>query len=143
MEISEEGMNLIKNFEGLRLEAYKCSAGKWTIGYGHTGMDIKKGMIITKEQAEKYFMQDILIHSNNVSKLVKISLTQKEFDALVSFEYNIGYGNFSKSTMLKLLNSGNKQDAIKEFDKWIYAGGKEINGLKIRRAKEKAYFISI
>lgn len=143
MELSEKGINLIKNFEGCRLQAYKCPAGKWTIGYGHTGNDVKQGRCISKEQAENLLKQDLIIHCNNVSKLVKIPLKQNEFDALVSFEYNVGYGNFSKSTMLRLLNSGNKTAAVKEFDKWIYSGGKVLNGLKVRRKKEKAYFISM
>lgn len=141
MEISEIGINLIKQFEGCRLKSYKCPAGIWTIGYGHT-KDVKEGLTITQEKAEALLKQDLKIHCKNVSNLVKIPLKQNEFDALVSFEYNVGYGNFSKSTMLKLINSGNKKDASDEFDKWIYVNGKEVKGLKIRRAKEKAYFIS-
>lgn len=141
MEISEIGINLIKQFEGCRLKSYKCPAGIWTIGYGHT-KDVKEGLVITQEQAEALLKHDLKIHCKNVSNLVKIPLKQNEFDALVSFEYNVGYGNFSKSTMLKLINSGNKKDASDEFDKWIYADGKPLNGLKVRRAKEKAYFIS-
>lgn len=142
MDISEKGINLIKSFEGCSLTAYKCPAGVWTIGYGHTGRDVKEGLTITQEQAEALLKQDLKIHCKNVSNLVKIPLSQNEFDALVSFEYNVGYGNFSKSTMLKFLNFGNKKDAVSEFDKWIYAAGKPLNGLKNRRKKEKSYFIS-
>ena len=142
MKVSEKGKSLIKNFEGLRTKAYRCSANCLTIGYGHTGSDVYENMIITKEQAEKLFDQDILIHSNNVSKLVNVDLTQNQFDALVSFEYNVGYGNFSKSTMLKLINSCEFLQASKEFDKWIYAGGKPLKGLKHRREQERKLFES-
>lgn len=113
----------------------------WTIGYGHTGSDVKEGMTITKEQADLFFNKDIKIHENNVSKLVKVPLTQNEFDALVSFEYNIGYGNFSKSTMLKFINKGFKTQACNEFEKWIYIKGKKSEGLLKRRISEKSYFI--
>lgn len=141
MKISENGKNLIKNFEGLKLNSYKCSSGVLTIGYGHTGSDVKENMIISKEEAEKLFDSDIVIHSNNVSKLVRVKLTQNQFDALVSFEYNIGYGNFSKSTLLKKLNLQDYKGASNEFDKWIYSKKKKLNGLVKRRNKEKELFL--
>ena len=83
MNISQNGIELIKKFEGCRLEAYKCPAGILTIGYGHTGSEVHLGQKITQEQAEKYLKQDITIHSNNVSRLVKAPLNQNQFDALV------------------------------------------------------------
>lgn len=141
MKISENGKNLIKNFEGLRLKAYKCSSGVLTVGYGHTGSDVKENMIITKEQAEKLFDADVLVHSNNVSKLVRVKLNQNQFDALVSFEYNVGYGNFSKSTLLKKLNAGDYTGAANEFEKWIYANKKKLKGLVKRRKKEKELYL--
>ena len=141
MKISENGKNLIKNFEGLKLNSYKCSSGVLTIGYGHTGSDVKENMIISKEEAEKLFDSDIVIHSNNVSKLVRVKLTQNQFDALVSFEYNIGYGNFSKSTLLKKLNLQDYKGASNEFDKWVYSKKKKLNGLVKRRNKEKELFL--
>lgn len=143
MNISENGVNLIKNFEGLRLKTYKCSANKLTIGYGHTGYDVKEGMEISEEQAEELLKKDLMIHCNNVSKLVKVPLTQNEFDALVSFEYNVGYGNFSKSTLLKLINSGNKKEASNEFDRWVYANKKKLIGLVKRRKTEKELFLKV
>lgn len=141
MKISENGKKLIKNFEGLRLKAYKCSAGILTIGYGHTGADVKENMLITKEEAEKLFDSDILVHSNNVSKLVRVNLTQNRFDALVSLEYNIGYGKFSKSTLLKKLNLGDYTGASNEFEKWIYVNKNKCQGLIKRRNTEKELFL--
>ena len=141
MNISQNGINLIKQFEGCRLEAYKCPAGVWTIGYGHTGSDVVSGKKITQEQAENLLKQDLIVHCNNVSKLVKVKLNQNQFDALVSFEYNVGYGNFSSSTLLKLLNKGDYTGAAGQFERWVYAGGKVLEGLKNRRKAEKELFI--
>lgn len=143
MNISENGKILIKNFEGLRLKSYRCSANKLTIGYGHTGSDVSENLTITKQHAEKLFDMDIAIHCNNVSKLVTVPLSQNEFDALVSFEFNVGYGNFANSTMLKLLNQNKKKEASEEFTKWIYVKGIKSKGLVNRRNKEKYYFSSI
>lgn len=140
-EISENGIKLIKNFEGCRLEAYKCPAGVWTIGYGHTGAEVHAGLKITQEQANKYLKNDLLIHCNNVSRLVKKPLTQNQFDALVSFEYNVGYGNFASSTMLKLLNQGKYSEAALQFGRWVYANKKVLSGLVKRRQAEKDLFL--
>jgi lysozyme len=143
MNISENGIKLIKQFEGCRLKAYKCPAGVLTIGYGHTGSDVKEYTIISQQQAEHYLKNDIIIHSNNVSRLVKRPLTQNQFDALVSFEYNVGYGNFASSTMLKLLNKGNYKAASEQFDRWVYANKKKLQGLVKRRKAEKELFLRI
>ena len=141
MNISQNGIELIKKFEGCRLEAYKCPAGILTIGYGHTGSEVHLGQKITQEQAEKYLKQDITIHSNNVSRLVKAPLNQNQFDALVSFEYNVGYGNFASSTMLKLLNQKKYTEAAAQFGRWVYANKKVLQGLVRRRAAEKELFV--
>lgn len=141
MNISQKGIDLIKNFEGCRLIAYKCPAGIWTIGYGHTGADVTAGLKITQEEAEKILKQDLLVHCNNVFSMVRVPLTQNQFDALVSFEYNVGYGNFKSSTLLKLLNDKKYTDAAEQFEKWVYAGGKKLAGLIKRRAAEKALFL--
>lgn len=143
MNISEKGLNLIKKFEGCHLKAYKCPAGVLTIGYGHTGRDVKEGLVITQKQAEHYLQNDVIIHSENVSRLVKKPLTQNQFDALVSFEYNVGYGNFASSTMLKLLNKSEYKGAAEQFDRWVYAKGKKLNGLVKRRKAEKELFLSV
>lgn len=141
MNISQNAIDIIKHFEGCRLSAYKCPAGIWTIGYGHTGADVKKGMTITQEQAESLLKQDLIVHTNNVLKLVKVPLTQNQFDALVSFEYNVGYGNFAKSTLLKLLNQKKYEDAAKQFLRWKYAKGIVLAGLVKRRNAEMKLFL--
>ena len=142
MDISQKGIDLIKRFEGCRLTVYKCPANNWTIGYGHTGADVKQGLIITQEQAEKLLKSDLTVHCNNVSKLVKVPLNQNQFDALVSFEYNVGYGNFSRSTLLALLNQKKYKETSEEFKKWKCAGGKVLTGLVKRREAEKELFLS-
>ena len=141
MNISQNGIELIKKFEGCRLEAYKCPAGILTIVYGHTGSEVRLGQKITQEQAEKYLKQDLTIHSNNVSRLVKVPLNQNQYDALVSFEYNVGYGNFASSTMLKLLNQKKYSEAAAQFGRWVYANKKVLQGLVRRRAAEKELFV--
>lgn len=97
------------------MEAYRCSSNVLTIGYGHTGSDVRAGMKITKEEAERLFRIDLLIHENNVNKLVKVQLTQSQFDALVSLEYNIGYGNFKGSSILRLVNECKFKEAGNRF----------------------------
>lgn len=141
MNISQKGIDLIKNFEGCRLTAYRCPANILTIGYGHTGSDVVIGQNITQEQAEKLLKSDLLVHCNNVSRLVKVPLTQNQFDALVSFEFNVGYGNFASSTMLKLLNQKKYREAAAQFDRWVYANRKVLAGLVKRRAAEKNLFL--
>lgn len=142
MDISQKGIDLIKSFEGCRLSSYKCPAGVWTIGYGHTGCDVKPGHVISQEQADKYLKMDLIVHSNNVSRLVKVPLNQSQFDALVSFEFNVGYGAFNSSTLLRLLNQGKYTDAANQFDRWVYANRKVLPGLVRRRAAEKSLFLS-
>jgi len=141
MKASEKIKNYIKNAEGLRLNAYKCPRGVWTIGYGHT-YAVKAGDVITKEQADKFFNTDIMIHENNVEKLVTVPLTQGQFDALVSFEYNIGYGAFKSSTLLRLLNQKQYKAAAEQFGRWVYCNGVILGGLKARRAYEKNTFLN-
>lgn len=151
MKTSEKIRNFIKNQEGLRLNAYLCPSRVWTIGWGHTGAEVVKGLVITKEQAESYFRNDITIHENNVSRLVKVPLTQNQFDALVSFEYNVGYGNFASSTLLKLLNQKKYNEAAVQFTRWVYSKVKQpdgtyktvtLPGLVKRRNYEKGFFLS-
>ena len=141
MNISNKGIELIKKFEGCSLFSYKCPAGVWTIGYGHTGSNVHQGLKISQIEAEKFLKIDLIVHSNNVSKLVKVPLSQNQFDALVSLEYNIGYGNFSKSTLLKLLNSKNYKGAAEQFKMWKMSRGKILSGLVKRRQAEYELFI--
>ena len=146
MKTSKNGINLIKEFEGCRLKAYKCPAGIWTIGIGHTGLvngkPITEGMTITELMAETLLAIDLQKFENAINTKVKKPLTQNEFDSLTSLVFNIGIGAFEKSSMLKLLNSGHIPLAAGQFDRWIYAKGKVLNGLKKRRAAEKALFLT-
>ena len=140
MNISKKGIDLIKRFEGCRLKAYRCPAGVWTIGYGHTN-NVRPDDIITQDDAEELLKRDLKVHEDNVKRVVKIALTQNQFDALVSFEYNVGYGAFANSTLLKLLNAGNYNGASKQFERWVYAGDRVLEGLVKRRKEEKGLFL--
>lgn len=142
MNISEKGIKLIKDFEGCSLNAYKCPANVWTIGYGHTGANVHRGMKITQKEADNMLKQDLTVHCNNVSKLVQVPLNQNQFDALVSLEFNIGYGAFKNSTLLKLLNQKRYHEASSQFDRWVYAGKTKLAGLIRRRNSEKQLFLS-
>lgn len=142
MKTSEAGKIFIKEKEGLRLEAYRCSAGVLTIGYGHTGGDVDPGMKITPEQAEVYFLKDLENKAERyVNRYVKVKLTQGQFDALVSFTFNLGAGNLLKSTLLKLLNTGDYAGAAEQFERWTKSGGKITPGLVKRRREEKEMFL--
>lgn len=141
MHTSQKGLDLIKSFEGLRLSAYKCPADAWTIGYGTTA-GVKEGQTITKELAENLLREDVGRFEQQVLRLVKAPLSQGQFDALVSFTYNLGAGNLSSSTLLRLLNAGLYDDAALQFQRWNKAGGKVLAGLVRRRAAERALFES-
>ena len=140
MRTSPKGIALIKEFEGLRLKAYKCPGGVWTIGYGHTA-GVKPGMVITENQAEEYLKADLIAFEKYLNGL-GLALNQNQFDALISFIYNVGTGNFSSSTLLRKIKL-NPQDnsIIDEFLKWVYSKGRVLPGLQRRRLAEmKLYF---
>lgn len=132
---------IIKQSEGLRLEAYLCPAGVLTIGYGHTGSDVKEGSRVSREEAENLLTRDLERFEKDILKMVKVELTQNQFDALVSFTYNVGSGALKGSTLLKKLNAGSYIEAADEFLKWTKAGGKELPGLVKRRRTERALFL--
>jgi len=140
MKTSEQGLSLIKKFEGLRLEAYLCPAGVWTIGYGHTHK-VYKGKKITKEEAEKLLKEDLQIFESAICDVVKVPLNQNQFDGIVSFVYNVGIGAFRTSTMLKFINANHFPLAAGQFDRWIYSKGKKLEGLVKRRKEEKELFL--
>ena len=143
MEINTIGLDLIKRFEGCRLVAYKClnTEKYYTIGYGHYGADVKKGMVITQKQANEFLKNDVKVFEDTVNNAVKVSLTQSMFNALVSFTYNVGGTNFRNSTLLKKLNEGDYEGASNEFPKWKKSGGKVLQGLVTRRAVERTEFL--
>lgn len=140
MKISNEGLNLIKKYEGLRLQAYLCPANVWTIGYGHTGDDVEEGMEISEEEATDLLLEDLNRFEDVVNR-VKSPLTQSMYDALVSFTYNVGGGAFLKSTLLRKLAVRDYVGAADEFPRWNKGGGRVLNGLVRRRAEEKALFL--
>lgn len=134
--------DLIKNFEGCKLKAYQDSVGVWTIGYGSTGKDIVEGIEWKLADCERRLVLDLLMIEKDIESLVKVPLTQNQISALCSFIYNLGYGNFSKSTLLKKLNEKDYEGAANEFTRWDKAGGKVLKGLSLRRAKEKEIFLT-
>ena len=131
---------MIKEFEGLRLKAYKCPGGVWTIGYGHTA-GVKPGMVITKAQAEEYLKADLIAFERYLNGL-GLALNQNQFDALISFIYNVGTGNFSNSTLLRKVRANPQDNSIMdEFLRWVYSKGRVLPGLQRRRLAEmKLYF---
>lgn len=146
MRTSENGVELIKRFEGLELEAYQDIAGIWTIGYGHTGADVQPGMKISEHDAEDLLRRDLKPREQAVDGAVKVPLNQNEFDALVSFVYNVGASAFRGSTALKRLNKGDRVGAADALTWWNKAtvGGvlREVLGLTRRRAAERALFLT-
>lgn len=140
MKISQEGINLIKKYEGCRLQAYSDSVGVITIGYGHTAT-AKKGMIISQTKAEELLKSDLKRFEEGVTRLVGLKIHQLMFDSLVSFAFNLGLGNLQKSTLLKKINLGKFEDVENEFIKWNRAGGKVLEGLTRRRNAEKELFL--
>lgn len=145
MKISKTGINLIKEFEDLRLKAYYCPAGILTIGYGTTRSKLIKivpDLVIDEQMAEKLLEENLSYFEDIVNKLVSVKLTQNQFDSLVSFVYNIGDGNFKSSTLLKLLNNGLYKEAANQFGRWNKAKGKVLKGLTKRRSIESDLFLT-
>ena len=141
MKPSQACIDLVKASEGLRLTAYRDSAGILTIGYGSTG-GIKPGQTITREQADEMLVDDLDEAAEGVRKLVTVPLTQGQFDALVSFTFNLGAGRLRDSTLLRLLNQGRYGEAAGQFKFWVMAAGQTLPGLVKRRAAERALFES-
>jgi lysozyme len=140
MMISQKGIDLIKGFEGCKLYAYRDSVGVATIGYGHT-KGVKMGMSITLQQAETFLKEDI-VPVERVLNGMGINYTQNQFDALTSWIFNLGEGNFKKSTMYKYIVSKKDDVAITDqMIKWHNAGGKPLLGLKKRRVEEANMFL--
>lgn len=145
MEVNKAGRDLIKQFEGCKLKAYKCPAGLWTISWGLTfypdGTKVKEGDVITQQQAEDYFNAIVDDFAKKVDALIKSNVSDNNFSALVSFAYNVGMGNFQRSTLLRKVNANPKDKTIlAEFKKWTRANGEVLKGLVRRRdAEAKLY----
>ena len=145
MTVSPFGVDLICSFEGKRLAAYDDGVGVWTIGFGTTvypnGIKVKKGDTCTEAQAKTYMAHDLKKFEAAVNNAVTVQLNQNQFDALVSLAYNIGASAFSQSTLVKKLNAHDIRGAADQFDVWVNAGGKRMQGLVNRRSKEKQLFL--
>ena len=138
---SPKGIDLIKEFEGFRARAYLCPANVLTIGYGHT-KTCKPGQVVSTAKGEELLIKDLKRFENAVNVLVKVPLNQNQFDALVSFAFNVGVGAFKASTLLRLLNQGNYKLATNEFKRWVHGGGRKLPGLIRRRQAEANLFAS-
>ena len=145
MKVDASGVQLISDFEDLRLTAYDDGVGVWTIGWGTTvypnGKKVKKGDKITLEQAKQYKAYDLSRFEKAVNDAVKVPLNQNQFNALVSLAYNIGEKAFTGSTLVKRLNDGNHKAAADQFLVWVNAKGKRMQGLVNRRNKEREVFL--
>lgn len=142
MNYSQKGLELTERFEGIKLKAYPdpgTGGAPWTIGYGHT-RGVRKGDTCTREQAEQWLLEDVQFAEDAVNKYVQVPLTQGMFDALVDFVFNVGEGNFYKSTLLRKLNNRDYKGADAEFAKWDKAAGKVLPGLVSRRQAEDDLF---
>lgn len=140
--VTDEGVTLIETFEGLRLTRYKCSAGKWTIGIGHLirpHEDFTNP--ITKEEAYALLHKDLAVAEKAVLRLITVPLSDFQFNALVSFTFNLGSGALQRSGLRMKVNSGEHGDVPDEFMKWVWSGGKKTKGLMRRRAAEAAHYM--
>lgn len=143
LSYSQKGLALTKQFEGLRPTAYQDSVGVWTIGHGHTGPDVRPGLSITQQQASDLLMKDVASAVADVNRLVRVTLNQNQFDALVDFVFNAGGGNFATSTLLRNLNAGNYAAAAAQFPLWVHAGKQILAGLVSRRNAEQTLFLEV
>ena len=139
METSQEGLSLIKKFEGCELESYKCAAGVWTIGYGSTS-GVKEGMKISPERADMLLLEYVEVFEESINKLVEVPLEQNQFDALVSWTFNLGSTNLKNSTLLKVLNDKDYEGVPAQIKRWNKAGGEVLQGLVRRREAEALLF---
>lgn len=140
MDISYMLLDKLKEFEGLRLEAYRCAGGKLTIGYGHTGSDVREGDKISQYWAEELLKADVAKVAEQVQRM-GVAHTQGQFDALVSFAFNIGVERLRTSKLLRLIRRQDSYRNIKaEFKRWVFAGGKKLAGLEHRREWEADRF---
>jgi lysozyme len=142
MKINSKGLDILKQFEGLRLKAYQDSVGVWTIGYGET-RGVKPGMVITEAEAEEMLKNSLEEFEAGVAALTsQVHVTDNQFSSLVVFAYNVGLGNLKSSTLLRKLNLGDFKGAADEFLRWDKAGGQKLAGLTRRREAERALFLS-
>ena len=142
MKCSDDGIALIKEYEGLRLHAYQDAVGIWTIGYGHTGYDVDLGRLIDEAEADRLLREDLTDAETCISEHAHGPLTQGQFDALCSFVFNLGCKAFAGSTLLQLINAGDMEAAAPQFLRWDKAAGKRLSGLTRRREAERDRFVA-
>jgi lysozyme len=142
MKHSANATRLVAGFEGCALKAYQDGNGIWTIGYGHTGPGAGPGLTCTQEQAEAWLDEDLRTADTAIAQLVKMALTQNQWDALTSFVFNIGQGHFATSTCLRQLNQGNAVGACQAMGMWNKVDGAVSRGLSVRRAAEQKLFMT-
>lgn len=141
MKTGFNGLELIKSFEGLHLKAYLDPVGIPTIGYGHI-RGVKMGQVITEQEATAFLQEDLAYAEHAVNTYVTVPLNQNQFDALVSFVFNLGAGTFQKSWLLRDTNLKKFEQAANEFPRFVYAGGVKLRGLVRRREAEKALYLA-
>jgi lysozyme len=145
MKMTKEGLALIRKFEGFRSTAYRCPAGIWTIGYGHTSMAgspaVAGGMEISRAEAAAILAEDVARFAADVARLLVVRLADHQFSALVSFAYNVGIGNFRGSSVLKAVNCGDFAAVPRRLQLWTKAKGRQLPGLVRRRAAEAELFL--
>ena len=141
MQINQAGLDLIKSFEGCKLQSYQDVVGVWTCGWGSTGPDISGPMTWTQAQADARLAHDLQKFENGVNSCVKVELTDNQFAALVCFAYNCGLGNLQSSTLLKCVNASDTAGAAAQFLRWNKAGGNVVPGLTRRRQAESDLFL--
>ena len=145
MKMTDQGIRLIMEFEGFRAQAYRDAVGVWTVGYGHTAAagkpDVTAGLKITRTEAETILRRDVRMFAEAVAKLVKVPLADNQFSALVSFAFNVGTGNFAKSSVLAAVNRNDFDAVPSRLALWVKAGGRTLPGLIRRRAVEAQMFL--
>ena len=144
MNISADGIVLIKQFEGFSATPYLCPAGWWTIGYGHvlTLSERATYASIGEDWAERWLAMDVAVAENAVRQMISVPLRQHQFDALVSFTYNLGSGALQRSTLRRVINRGEKSAVPNQWMRWVWGGGRKLPGLVQRRAAELVFYLS-
>ncbi|MGV6871746.1 lysozyme [Pseudochelatococcus sp. B33] len=141
-KVTDDVVERIKRWEGLRLAAYRDATGAWTIGYGHTGADARAGHTITAARAESLLRQDLAVFEQAVERVIAVPLSDNQFGALVSFAFNVGEAAFARSTLAARLNGGDYDAVPEQLARWVHAGGRRLQGLVNRRAAEAGLWAS-
>lgn len=139
MKISQEGVALIKKFEGCELDAYQDSVGVWTIGYGHT-KEVKEGDKINKDEADYLLQEEMIEYESYINDMVDVDLNQSQYDSMCAWVYNLGPSNLGSSTMLRVLNEGKYDEVPQQMKRWNKANGEVLDGLIRRREAEALLF---